>query len=244
MQKRTKMNNKSIKANESIQPEAKATNIPSPDYTEKEIAKLEEEMQLKREIEAELNKETDALVSTEKQSMQSKSVQSSARAERMPEPEMILSRKSIAEEMQQEFLVKTTGKLIISNTTNGEIIFGDLGYTAKDGRFDPLLLMPFETRDLEIDGFTIDELKKSKNFRGFLQKKWVKFGVLEEEHKVKFATISDKIQHDPSVAPVVINHPNPFIDRLKEQKETETLKGLSPEERERYKLLRDTRISR
>jgi len=76
---------------------------------------------------------------------------------------------------------ETSKELVLSNRTHFELLFSDLGFATPDGRFDPLVLLPYETRDLELEGFSRDDLRKSKNLRNFIASAKVKFGGLDKE---------------------------------------------------------------
>ena len=102
------------------------------------------------------------------------------------------TKQEVKEDITQSFMDEinqTSGELIISNRTHFEILFSDLGYKSPDGRFDPLILPPYSQKDLELEGFTKEDLKRSKNLRNFIASGKVKLGKLEEKDKLDDTTL-------------------------------------------------------
>jgi len=80
-----------------------------------------------------------------------------------------------------EEITDSSGELTFSNRTHFELIFNDLGYESKDGKFDPLIFKPYETKDLEMEGFERKDVVKSKNLRNFIHAAKIKHGKLAQD---------------------------------------------------------------
>jgi len=91
------------------------------------------------------------------------------------------------------FKKESSGKLIFSNRTHFELVFSDLGFPSPGDKFDPLVFTPYEERDLEAEGFTFEQIRKSMNMRNFVASGKIKHGKLEEGDKLpedtKFGSI-------------------------------------------------------
>lgn len=87
----------------------------------------------------------------------------------------------------------TSGELVFSNRTHFELIFSDLGFPSPGDKFDSLRFAAYQERDLEKEGFTSDQVIRSKNLRNFIASGKMKHGKLEEKDKLpentKFASI-------------------------------------------------------
>ena len=87
------------------------------------------------------------------------------------------------------FEMASSGKYIFANRTHFELIFSDLGFASPGDKFDPLILGPYEQRDLEKEGFEPKEILKSKNLRNFIASGKIKHGPLKEEDKLPDTTL-------------------------------------------------------
>lgn len=89
--------------------------------------------------------------------------------------------------------IETNGELTFSNRTHFELVFSDLGFEAQNGSFDPLVILPYSVRDLEKEGFTKQQVVKSKNIRNFIASGKLMWGVMSEADKLpentKFAAV-------------------------------------------------------
>lgn len=114
--------------------------------------------------------------------------------EEIKEPEKTIEepKKELTQTFMDE-INETSGELIVSNRTHFEILFSDLGYKSPDGRYDPLILPPYSSKDLELEGFTKEDLKRSKNLRNFIASGKVKLGELEDKDKLDDTTLHASI---------------------------------------------------
>lgn len=87
------------------------------------------------------------------------------------------------------FEMASSGNYIFANRTHFELIFSDLGFASPGDKFDPLILAPYEERDLEKEGFEPKEILKSKNLRNFIASGKIKHGPLKEEDKLPDTTL-------------------------------------------------------
>lgn len=87
------------------------------------------------------------------------------------------------------FEMASSGNYIFANRTHFELIFSDLGFASPGDKFDPLIMAPYEERDLEKEGFEPKEILKSKNLRNFIASGKIKHGPLKEEDKLPDTTL-------------------------------------------------------
>lgn len=90
---------------------------------------------------------------------------------------------------------QTSGNYVFSNRTHMELLFSDLGFALGEGRSDPLVFSPYETKDLEEEGFEAADILKSKNLRKFIQSGKMKQGLLEEKDKLPETTLFSRYPH-------------------------------------------------
>jgi len=87
----------------------------------------------------------------------------------------------------------SSGDLVFSNRTHYELVFSDLGFPSPGHKFDPLIFKPYQQRDLEVEGFTSEQVISSKNLRNFIAAGKMKHGPLTEKDKLsedtKFAAV-------------------------------------------------------
>lgn len=101
----------------------------------------------------------------------------------------VVEKKAVVNPLEFE----TNGELIFSNRTHFELVFSDLGFEASNGSFDPLVILPYTVRDLEKEGFTKQQVVKSKNIRNFIAAGKLMWGTMTEADKLpentKFAAV-------------------------------------------------------
>lgn len=82
------------------------------------------------------------------------------------------------------------GKYVFSNRSRNLLVFADLGFEDKQGKFSGLEFEPYQTRDLVAEGFEPADILQSKDLRKLIQNGYIMLGEMREGDRIPDTSVS------------------------------------------------------